>query len=179
MAVQLPSTYLSGSRLASLTASLPGFKTRSSATQCLSPSAFTYLLQCCVAGLSFSNIHAHPTKIKQRTSMQQHAQILQNMPHKTSSFLRHIQGQKSQPLTIVENFLNATATTTTTTTTSTATTTTVSTLRPLLLLLLLSLLLLVLLLCIRFHQYFHHLQEGGFPAPPRGSCVPLDAHFQP
>ena len=38
-------------------------------TVLMSLSAFTYLLQCCVAGLSLPNIHAHPTKITQRTSM--------------------------------------------------------------------------------------------------------------
>ena len=41
------------------------------------------LLQCCVVGLSLPNVHAHPTKITQRTSVHNMLRFF-DVPHKTS-----------------------------------------------------------------------------------------------
>ena len=75
-------------------------------------SAFTYLLQCCVAGLSLPNIHAHPTKITQRTSMHNMLRFFKTCRTKLrASYVRSRVNNTSLNLTIVENFRNVVFTT--------------------------------------------------------------------
>ena len=81
-------------------------------TVLMSLSAFTYLLQCCVAGLSLPNIHAHPTKITQRTSMHNMLRFFKTCCTKLrASYVRSRVNNTSLNLTIVENFLNVVFTT--------------------------------------------------------------------
>ena len=81
-------------------------------TVLMSLSAFTCLLQCCVAGLSPPNIHAHPTKITQRPSMHNMLRFFKTCRTKLrASCVRSRVNNTSLNLTIVENFLTVAFTT--------------------------------------------------------------------